>query len=51
LEEVYVMDIALMEEGYKLIECNCFNGTGFYDHDIEKIIESINEFVRSKLVS
>ncbi len=46
IEDVYVMDIAEIKNGYKLIECNCFNGTGFYKHNIEKIIQSVNNFVR-----
>ena len=49
LHDVYVMDIAQVNTGYKLIECNCFNGTGFYAHDIERVIQSISQFVRSKL--
>jgi len=46
LHDIYVMDIAQIENEYKLIECNCFNGTGFYEHDIKKIIASINNFKR-----
>ena len=48
LSEVYVMDIAKVDNSYKLIECNCFNGTGFYDHDIELIVSSVNEMIRRK---
>ena len=49
IEDVYVMDIAETENEYKLIECNCFNGTGFYKHDVEKIIQSVNKFVQRKI--
>ncbi|WP_425422259.1 ATP-grasp domain-containing protein [Phaeodactylibacter xiamenensis] len=49
LEDIYVMDIAEIENEFRLIECNCFNGTGFYKHDVEKIIQSVNEFVKLKL--
>lgn len=49
IEDVYVMDIAEVENEYKLIECNCFNGTGFYKHDIERIIQSINSFIKQKI--
>lgn len=49
IEDVYVMDIAETENQYKLIECNCFNGTGFYKHDIEKIIQAVNKFVKKKI--
>jgi len=33
-----VMDVALTDEGYKVIEFNTFNSSGFYAHDIEKIV-------------
>lgn len=48
LNDVYVMDIAETENEYKIIECNCFNGTGFYDHDIGEIVSAINRFVRKQ---
>ncbi len=48
LADVYAMDIAQVQAGFKLIECNCFNGTGFYQHDIVKIIQSINHWVRNQ---
>ena len=46
IADVYVMDIADVEDGFKIIECNCFNGTGFYKHDIGKIIKAVNAFLR-----
>ena len=49
IEDVYVMDIAEVEDEFKLIECNCFNGTGFYKHNVEKIIQSVNNFIKFKL--
>lgn len=49
LSDVYVMDIAKVQQQFKIIECNCFNGTGFYHHDIEKIVRAINHFIREKL--
>lgn len=39
------MDIAKSNKEYKIIECNCFNGTGFYKHEIEKIVHAINELI------
>ena len=48
LADIYVMDIAEIAIGYKIIECNCFNGTGFYQHDIGKIVKSVNDYLRSK---
>ena len=49
IEDVYVMDIAQIKNEFKLIECNCFNGTGFYKHDVESIIQSINKFIKKKI--
>lgn len=48
LHDVYVMDIAEVEKGFQLIECNCFNGTGFYQHDIEAVIRAVTDLVREK---
>lgn len=34
-----VMDIALLEDNKKkIVEFNCINGSGFYDHDIKKVM-------------
>ncbi len=38
-----------IKDEYKLIECNCFNGTGFYKHDVESIIQAVNQFIKKKL--
>ena len=46
LYPVYVLDVAQVQGHYKIIECNCFNGTGFYDHNIERIVSAINGFIR-----
>ncbi len=36
-----VMDVAYIDErGYRIIEFNCFNCSGFYDHDLEKIVKA-----------
>ena len=48
IDDVYVIDIAETDGKFKLIECNCFNGTGFYNHNIEKIVHRINLFIRKK---
>lgn len=34
-----VMDLALVENEIKVIEFNTINSSGFYDHDVEKIIK------------
>lgn len=37
-----VMDLALTENGVKVIEFNCLNSSGFYNHDIEKVVKAIH---------
>jgi len=49
LHDIYVMDIAEIKDEFKLIECNCFNGTGFYSHNVEAIVKSINRFIKHKI--
>ena len=44
---IFVMDIAETNEGFKIIECNCFNGTGFYQHDIKTIVEHVTNYLTS----
>ena len=51
LADVYAMDIALSNGKYRLLECNCFNGTGFYQHDIEGIIRAVNGFIRTDKIT
>ena len=46
--DVFVMDVALCEGQYFIVECNCFNDTGFYDHDIFTVVKSVNEYMRKK---
>ncbi len=38
----YVLDIAVTNEGLKIIEINNINSSGFYKSDIEKIVTAIN---------
>lgn len=38
-----VMDIALTDEGFKIIEFNTFNCTGFYDNDVNKIVKAVTD--------
>lgn len=40
--ETCVMDVAETPYGLKVIEFNCFNSSGFYHHDIPKIIKAVN---------
>lgn len=36
-----VMDLALVDDEVKVIEFNCINCSGFYNHDISKIFEAL----------
>lgn len=40
----FVIDIAATEAGYKIVELNCFNAAGFYDCDIQKIVEAVEGY-------
>lgn len=46
--DVFVMDVALSSDKYYIIECNCFNDSGFYDHDIGEFVKSINNYMRER---
>jgi len=46
--DVFTMDIALTNEGYSIIECNCSNSSGFYEMNIEDYVRSLTDYV-SKL--
>jgi len=50
LSDVYAIDIAETNKAFKIIECNCFNGTGFYGHNVFAIVGAINDFVRRKII-
>lgn len=42
---VVVADIAhIGDEKLKIIEFNCFNASGFYNHDIPKIVKAVTEY-------
>lgn len=36
-----VMDVAQTDDGFKVIEFNTFNSSGFYAHDIDKIVAAV----------
>jgi hypothetical protein len=39
-----VMDLALVDDSLKVIEFNCINSSGFYNHDVSKIFKELYEF-------
>lgn len=42
--ETCVMDLALTDVGLKVIEFNGFNASGFYNHDIQAIVEAATRY-------
>jgi hypothetical protein len=46
--DVFVMDVGESSGNLFIIECNCFNSSGFYKSDIEKIIVDVSEFITRK---
>lgn len=41
---VFVMDVARVNRTWKIIECNCFNGSRFYEANVEAIVEAVSRF-------
>lgn len=41
----FVIDVALTDDGLKIVELNCINCSGFYEADIQKIIMSLNNIL------
>lgn len=44
--DVFVMDIGESLETLYIVECNCFNSSGFYKADVEKIVVDVSEFIK-----
>lgn len=45
--ECCVMDLAKTEDGVKVIEYNCLNGSGFYANDIDKVVSAVTDYMRT----
>ncbi len=46
--ETCVMDLALTNEGLKVVEFNCLNASGFYYHDVRAIVKEVNAYYERK---
>lgn len=44
-DRAFVVDVALTDSGYKVIEYNCLNSSGFYKSNVGKIIDAIEEML------
>lgn len=48
LAETFVMDICLTDEGWKIVEINCINSSGFYPNtNVKSIIKALNIYFSS----
>ncbi len=45
---IFAMDIALCGDTFYIIECGCLNSCGFYDADINKIVQKVSEYLNKK---
>ena len=41
---VFVMDVARTEGEYKIVEANCFNGSRFYQSDVERVVRRVSQY-------
>jgi hypothetical protein len=42
LEEAFVMDICLTDEGWKIVEINCINSSFYPNTNVKSIIKALN---------
>jgi len=40
---VFVLDVARADRAWKIVECNCFNGSRFYAADVERLVRRVSE--------
>ena len=41
--DAFVLDVAVTDDGLKIVELNCINCAGFYDADIQKLVSAIDD--------
>lgn len=41
---IFVMDVALYQDDYYLLECGCLNSTGFYEANVARVVMAINAY-------
>ena len=44
--DIFVMDVGESNNKLYIIECNCFNSSGFYKSNVEKIIIDVSEYTK-----
>lgn len=41
---VFVMDVARVNRAWKVIECNCFSGSRFYEANVEAVVAAVSRY-------
>ena len=44
--EAFVMDICLTPDGWKIVEINCINCSGFYNGDMQKLLIALENYFK-----
>jgi hypothetical protein len=44
-DDAFVLDIAETSEGFKIIEINCLNASGFYACEMDKVVIALEVMV------
>lgn len=47
--DVFVLDICETNNGLKVVECNCVNGSGWYDADYSEIVWYLSKYQEEKM--
>ena len=43
LAKAFIIDVALTDNGCKIVECGCINCAGFYNADIQKLLIALEQ--------
>lgn len=46
---VFVLDVARVEGTWKIVECNCFNGSRFYTADVCQIVRAVSKYQEQEM--
>lgn len=41
---VFVLDVARADRAWKIVECNCFDGSGFYAADVPAVVRAVSAY-------
>jgi hypothetical protein len=42
--DAFALDVARVDGGFKVVECNCLNGSGFYLADVERLVRAVSRW-------